>query len=248
MKHPKWILSCCLLMWAGVVASQAVVFPNMQRTWSNTGTFIGTDELRQMGEDMTPTQVRGLVGQPFFQESDEMARWNYLFNFKTPAGDYLSCPFQVVFEQKRLRGMFWKDKVCADFMSGFGWLLNETHVVSLSVDDLFVSGTAQLKADTESLAQVVAQMKSGYRSIKSIEVLGHLDEGVAVDASWSLSLAQANAIKSYLAAQGFDERVIVAQGMSSSKPVLSCYGLTAAALTNCRSTNRRIEVMVNGDF
>ena len=114
MKHPKWILSCCLLMWAGVVASQTVVFPNMQRTWSNTGTF--------------------------------------------------------------------------------------------------------------------------------------LDEGVAVEASWSLSLAQANAIKSYLAAQGFDERLIVAQGMSSSKPVLSCYGLTAAALTNCRATNRRIEVMVNGDF
>lgn len=76
-------------------------------------------------------------------------------------------------------------------------------------------------------------------SARRIEIIGHTDALGAPDANLALSLARADAVRSYLQARGIDAQRLAVSGMGSARPVAS--NETAEG----RARNRRIEFRIS---
>ena len=230
--------------------NQDVEFPEMDRAWLESGTFVDVENLRRMGHGMTPNQVRELISYPHFSEGMALSNWNYIFNFRTGAGEeFVTCQYQVQFEDRKSSKMYWKDNQCEQFLGAKP--TNVTHPITLSADGLFAfgrSGFNDLQATgRQRLAELAGQLKTGFSTVRGVEIIGHTDR-VGSDASnMQLSIARANTVKQYLVSQGIDGRVIRTSGMGEAQPVVFCAGAATPAVVACLMPNRRIEVSVNGD-
>ena len=100
----------------------------------------------------------------------------------------------------------------------------------------------------ENLFNLAGQIKSGYKTIRSISITGYTDRIGSISSNQVLSLARANTVKQYLISQGVDGSLIQALGAGSNNPVVNCPGLKSPSVVACLMPNRRIEVSVNGDI
>ncbi len=91
-----------------------VCFPNANRAWLKEGTFVSVEGLRRMNVGMRATQVRELISYPHFDEGFFGPQtWNYVFNFRTGAGQaYMSCQYQVQFEDGFTSNLYWNRPEC----------------------------------------------------------------------------------------------------------------------------------------
>ncbi len=108
-------------------------------------------------------------------------------------------------------------------------------VVTLG-DLLFASGTAELNSGNNHLGKLAAFLNKYPERTTLIE--GHTDSVGSDDYNQGLSQRRADAVKSYLVAQGIDASRVVASGKGEDAPV----GSNASATG--RQQNRRVEVII----
>lgn len=111
----------------------------------------------------------------------------------------------------------------------------------------FAVGTAVLAESSTVTLNKVAQMIM-FMSGVSVEVAGHTDDvGTELD-NQLLSEKRAQAVKQYLVAAGVVAKQLVIKGYGESQPLISIKGLSATALRDARTRNRRVELRVLGEF
>ncbi len=111
-------------------------------------------------------------------------------------------------------------------------------IVNMS-DVLFDTGLHTLRPGAREKLSRIAGIILVHPDMK-IEVEGHTDSVGSVDLNQRLSERRADAVRTYLIAQGVDANTIVARGFGKSMPVAD--NTTAAG----RQANRRVELVVNG--
>jgi outer membrane protein OmpA-like peptidoglycan-associated protein len=104
-------------------------------------------------------------------------------------------------------------------------------------DVLFASGTANLNSGTDTHLAKLAGFLNKYPDRTTI-IEGYTDSVGSDDYNQGLSQRRADAVKSYLVAQGIDASRLVAAGKGESAPV----GNNASATG--RQQNRRVEVII----
>lgn len=239
--------------------SDGVTFPELKETWLEIGDFTGPDHIRRIHLGMNKDQVASQIGNPHFSEGIGGTKiWNYAFNFYTGRGDeYITCQYQVHFDRKdtRVKGTYWKDKQCEDLVNEKPVnlpIINQQHPLVLNSDGLFAFGRSGLNdlqiSGRENLSNLVGQLKTGYKTIRSIKIVGYTDRIGSVKSNNALSLARAETVKHYLVSQGISSALITTSGSGSSSPVVNCPGKSSPQVIACLMPNRRIEVTVNGDI
>jgi outer membrane protein OmpA-like peptidoglycan-associated protein len=219
------------------------------------------DNLRNVGSGQTKDQVYDLLGAPHFNEGVFAVHvWNYLFNFRHD-GEVTQCQYQIKFGKKmEVEATYWRDASCEDFLrppvveAGAipeKIVTTETPIKHLSLrsDALFAFGQANINSISlggqRELDRVVDQLRD-VKGIASISIVGHTDRIGSFGANQRLSLARANAVKSYLVQQGIDDSLIHATGAGSSESVSDCPPGRNAAVIACLAPDRRVEIAIKG--
>ena len=118
--------------------TQDVVFPDMDRAWLKSGAIMDPMHVRSMGLGLTKNQVRSIIQYPHFSEGlFGPKQWDYIFNFKKPDGSYLTCQYQVHFDEyNKTKGTYWNTPECARFVNPAQ--KQPAHNVSLGADGYMV--------------------------------------------------------------------------------------------------------------
>jgi len=116
--------------------------------------------------------------------------------------------------------------------------------LDLPADLLFAFDSATLSPAGRSYLDVfLDQLKGQGRTIK--EVIGHTDEVGGAEYNMGLSRRRADAVRSYLASQGFTG--VLATGVGESDPACSPEHTSAGvAIPACRAKDRRVQILLGG--
>ena len=230
-----------------------VKFPSMDKAWLKQGAIMDPAHPRSMGLGLTKNQVRSIISYPHFSEAMFGEReWNYIFNFKKPDGSYLTCQYQVQFNDKvQTKGLYWDREECLRFVQARPPVEQPPRSITLGADGLFAFGKSSfadlLPAGREKLKRLAEQVNKGY-NLKSLEVVGHTDRIGSSDSNMRLSQARAETVKAFLADNGVSSAVMTARGVGSTQPIVTCAGSPTAAVIACLQPNRRVDVSVNGSL
>ena len=247
-------VTCSMQVSAEVISfdnsdTKDVVFPDMDRAWLKSGAIMDPVHVRSMGLGLTKNQVRSIIQYPHFSEGlFGPKQWDYIFNFKKPDGSYLTCQYQVHFdEHNKTKGTYWNTRECAQFVNPAQ--KQPTHTISLGADGLFAFGKSSLNdlqpEGRTKLERLSQQIREGY-NLESIAVTGHTDRIGSAASNLALSQARADTVKSYLVSQGISAQLITATGMGSSQPVVTCNGSKSPTVIACLQQNRRVEISIKG--
>lgn len=244
------------------MAKADVSFPDPGSAWLKGGTFVDVEQLRRIGAGMTKNQTRELIGKPHFSEGlFGVAVWNYLFNFRTGAGDaFVTCQYQVVFKDGVSNAFYWKEPACADYLkpkvsevvrSVSAVPLPAPERFKLGADALFVfdkSGRADILPEgRKQLDALVAQLQSTYKRLDSVTVVGHTDRLGSDSYNQGLSIARAATVRDYLIERGLPKDVIRSVGAGKTQPLVQCSDVSQRQeLITCLQPNRRVEIDVQG--
>ena len=140
------------------------------------------------------------------------------------------------------------DSVIAEVPATAATEPSTTVEMSLSGDALFAFGKSDEASITpegrDQLDQLVSKLMGMKDAIDSVQVIGHADRLGLAQRNLRLSERRAEAVKSYLSAQGIDELLIQTEGRGSDEAVVDCPGNKATkALIQCLAPNRRVEVI-----
>ncbi|WP_211474067.1 OmpA family protein [Collimonas humicola] len=235
-------------------------FPDRDSSYMQEGTFVSTENLRNMGPGLSKTQVYDLLGVPHFHEGVFNVRvWNYIFNFRTGKNnEYVTCQFMVNYDSNyHVASTHWKDPDCQKYVNPPGSttvLADQPYHqrVTLAADGLFAFGKSGLADLTgpgrEKIDSLVSQLKQDGVKLTSVVVTGHTDRIGTETANFTLSKARAETIRSYLVQQGLDDKAIKAYGAGLSQPLVQCEGeAVTPQLVQCLQPNRRVEIEVLGE-
>ena len=229
-----------------------IEFPSMDKAWLKGGAITDPMHPRSMGLGLTKNQVRSIISYPHFNETMFAVReWNYIFNFKKADGSYLTCQYQVQFDDNvRTKGLYWDREECLKFVQGKP-VEQPPRSISLGADGLFAFGKSSyddlLPAGRQKLQRLAEQVNKGY-NLKSLEVVGHTDRIGSNASNMALSQARAQTVKNFLAGNGVSASVITARGVGSSQPIVTCAGSATPTVIACLQPNRRVDVAVNGSL
>lgn len=223
------------------------------------GTFPNVEQLRRMGPGMTKDQVRFLVNVPHFGEGIfGSSQWNYLFHFRTGKGnEYVTCQYQVAFKDGVSDALHWRDPACAEHLTQKKYAKAPMQPMPaerfrLSADALFAfdkSSTDDLLPNgTKTLEQFATALKTEYKRLEKVSIIGHTDRLGSDEYNRLLSVARATTVLDYLIREGVPASVVQAHGVGESQPVVQCSDtLVHADLLVCLQPNRRVELEVIGE-
>jgi OmpA-OmpF porin, OOP family len=118
--------------------------------------------------------------------------------------------------------------------------VRRTQSLTLGADATFDTGKADLKPEGRAkLDDLAAKLKAPGVTLESMTVTGHTDSVGSAASNQRLSERRADAVKSYLVAQGVDGSKIRTQGKGLTQPVAD--NKTAAG----RAQNRRVDVEIS---
>lgn len=242
-------------------AADSLTWPNPSSAWIKNGTFVDVEQLRRVGAKLNKDQVRELISYPQFSEGFLHPRtWNYLFNFRTGKGsDYVTCQYQVHFDKdEQVDGSYWRDRQCEAFLkvaapaAAPAAPVTQSHPLVLSADGMFAFGKSGLNdlqdGGRDNLSQLAGQIKAGYKTLRSIEIVGYTDRFGSEETNLKLSLARAQTAKQFLVGKGIDGNLIRTRGAGKNNPIVVCDGVKSTKVIACLMPNRRLEINVVGDI
>lgn len=126
-----------------------------------------------------------------------------------------------------------------------------TVLVSMESDTLFAFDSAVISAKGKrDLDQQVIKVMKQHPEIEMVTITGHTDR-IGSDAyNKQLTQERADAVRSYIIAQGVSARRMETRGMGSANPVVSCDRVRGEVsgqnkeLVDCLRPNRRVEVEI----
>ena len=104
----------------------------------------------------------------------------------------------------------------------------------------FAVGAATLNADAKVALARFAGIVGIYRSMQ-FRIEGHTDITGSAETNRTLSLARANSVRDYLAAQGVEAQRISVVGLGPDQPIAD------NTTSQGRARNRRVEIILTGD-
>lgn len=243
-------------------ADGSVGFPQRTGAWMKEGTFVNVDNLRQVKPGLTKTQVYALIAEPHFSEGLVAVHvWNYIFNFRKPNGDVLSCQYQVQYDSgMKVKSTYFKDPECEAFVNAPAKVVQPAPVPAPQVQHFTLQAEALFpfgRSDQSDLSpkgkaeldRVAAALGSQYRSIHSISIAGHTDRIGSADYNQKLSLARAEAVRDYLVGRGVKAGSISVAGMGKLDPVTKdCPAGQGKDAIACLAPDRRVTIDVNGQL
>jgi OOP family OmpA-OmpF porin len=125
--------------------------------------------------------------------------------------------------------------------------------ITLSGDALFPFGKSDIETISPNgrrlLGHLIDRIKTEFGKVEKlrIQITGHSDGIGAESQNTQLSLARAQAIKTYFVSGGLKENQISVQGKGSQEPVVSCGLKPIASNIACNKPNRRVVVSVKTD-
>jgi outer membrane protein OmpA-like peptidoglycan-associated protein len=239
--------------------SSNIVFPKADSAWPKEGTFPNLESLRLVKPGMTKDQLYHLLGRPHFNEGIAGVReWDYLFKFRTGRGDEVqTCQYKVLYDKNMVsRSYFWMPESCAEFVkqpaapvaqapAAAVTLVNST----LGADGLFSFDgwrLEQLQPEGREKLQSLAAQLRGMKQVSRVEVNAYTDRIGSAAYNQDLSMKRAETVRSYLASQGIDSRIVVAKGNGAADPMVQCGSMSKEALAKCLAPNRRVQVSAFG--
>lgn len=219
------------------------VFPDIDKTTFDVGSYPNIDNLRQVQDGVTRDQLYDLLGRPHFAEGFKVREWDYLFHFNTPEG-LKTCQYKVLFDKARIgRSMYWKPAECASIL---GHEPQQIKPFSLSGDVGFTFGSSALTAvGINEIGQIASQLQQ-VEQLEQITVSGHTDR-IGDDASnLRLSQQRAESVRDALIAKGVSAAKIQAVGYGKEQPVVQCDQQVRSDLIACLAPNRRVDIDVQG--
>ena len=123
---------------------------------------------------------------------------------------------------------------------------------SLDADVLFSfdrsSAHDMLPGGRESLDQIVAKLRTDYRSLRSVSIIGHTDRIGSNAYNRALSLARAQTVRDYLVAHGLPSAPVMVAGVGNGQPVTKdCPAGRTAESIRCLQPDRRVTIDVIGE-
>ncbi|HAU5638612.1 OmpA family protein [Citrobacter amalonaticus] len=219
------------------------VFPSVSSATREEGAFISPERIAMVRPNMTKAQIYDLLGVPHFSEGVmRVKEWDYIFHFTKADKSVLTCQYKVIYDSSmKAQNFYFQPNNCLE------QLVQKTPVLhrNLSASSLFAFGSAVLssegKRSTEALVSEIRDMNPDFQ-VNTVVVTGHTDRfGNAID-NEALSLARAEAVRSWLITLGLPAGSIKALGVGDSLPVVFCPGAKSQSVVNCLAPNRRVTV------
>ncbi|MET3654784.1 OmpA family protein [Dyella japonica] len=248
-------------------AADSLVWPKISdiTPMHKGGTFPDTNSLARLRAGMSKQQISDLIGFPHFSEGVWGVReWNYVFNFRVPAGSnkVVTCQFKVFFDDNKVaQSFYWAPESCAQFQQVAQVAPVSSSVISaaatmpaerysFSADALFAfdhSSVADILGNGRAeLDQFAAKVRQYDRDIKHIQVVGYTDRLGSDGYNQALSEKRANSVRDYLIAHGIDASLFSTEGRGRADPVKDCVGGTSKpSLITCLAPNRRVEILIS---
>ena len=112
---------------------------------------------------------------------------------------------------------------------------------TLSANELFSFDSSAVRLPHAKLDEIASALKSD-GSPDEIVIVGYTDRLGSESYNQKLSERRALAVKNYLMNKGIESNRLRAEGHGEADPVVSCEQKNKAALINCLSPNRRVEI------
>ena len=126
-----------------------------------------------------------------------------------------------------------------------------TVLLTMESDTLFAFDSSVISAKGKrDLDQQVVRVMKQHPQIEMVTITGHTDRIGSDSYNKQLTQERADAVRSYLIAQGVSARRIETKGMGSANPVVSCDRVRGEVsgqnkeLVDCLRPNRRVEVEI----
>lgn len=110
----------------------------------------------------------------------------------------------------------------------------------------FAFDSAKLSAEAKQKLNTMAKTLSTAKDIRSADIVGYADRIGSNGYNEALSVRRANAVKNYLAGQGYlNTRIAEVRGLGESRPTADCAkSLSRSEQISCLSPDRRVEIEV----
>lgn len=171
--------------------------------------------------------MRGMVARDANGNCRRTAQWS-------PSNAIEACDPEVVAERSQ-------DQPIRPEMARVTGVTAQVDVTALLAGEAFGFDSAELsEAGKQQLAEAVGLHADDY--IHRVNVEGYTDQIGSPQYNLKLSQQRADAVKAELVARGIPAERIRTSAMGSADPVVTCEGVTGAALVACLAPNRRTEV------
>lgn len=196
--------------------------------------------------------VNALLGIPYSVEHlSKGSRWEYNVSIPTSPDSFMGCQFRIEFDAQNLvRSSDWRKSVC-DLLYR-QWVAPTVHkdeqqpeVFSILSDVLFGFNQYQLsKRGGQELDQFIVRLKKQYHT-PAITITGHTDRIGPAEANQRISRLRAREVGRYFEKKGIPAKSVLIKGMGENAPIVVCADEQKdAALVECLSPNRRVEIEV----
>ncbi|MBB3141945.1 OmpA family protein [Halomonas organivorans] len=227
------------------VADETATFPDPEEAWVD-GTYANVENLRNMQQGLSKDQTYDLIGRPHFSEGlFGVHEWNYVFHLPAGDGSYMTCQYQVTFDDDMLAdSLRWRDGECAALLEPRS--STEPTRLTLSGDTLFEFDSARLSPRGRQQVNVLANRIRSDFTAPEVMVLGHTDRLGSGDYNQALSERRAATVRSALVSNGIAPSSIRSRGFGERQPVTRCEGTRATpGLKACLQPNRRVDIEVS---
>ncbi|MFG6177383.1 OmpA family protein [Halomonas sp. THAF12] len=225
-------------------ADETATFPDPGEAWVD-GTYVNVENLGNMQQGLSKDQTYDLIGRPHFSEGlFGVHEWNYVFHLPTGDGNYMTCQYQVMFDDDMLAdSLRWRDEACAALLEPHS---TETMRLTLLADTLFEFDSARLSPQgRQQVSDIASRIRIDFTA-PDVMVLGHTDRLGSGDYNQGLSERRAATVRSVLVSNGIAPSSIRSRGVGERQPVTRCEGTRATpGLKACLQPDRRVDIEVS---
>lgn len=222
---------------------EGIAFPDPGDAWIEEGTYVNLENLRKMQEGVPKDQIYDLLGRPHFSEGLFGVReWNYIFQLPAGEGSYMTCQYQVRFDDDMLaESLHWRESECAALLES----REMPERMTLAADTLFDFDSSELSHEGRREVSNLARRIREEFSSPDITVMGYTDRLGSDAYNLALSERRAAEVRTALIDQGMAATTVRSIGLGERNPLVQCPGSRATSgLKACLRPNRRVEVEV----
>jgi len=192
--------------------------------------------------------------EPHFSEGFfGVRKWNYIFNFRTGKGnEFITCQYRIVYDATAVvESTHWKEHQCEELVNSAAPrpIVSEHFAVDENVLFAFDRSSQRdiLPDGRETLDDILIRLKTVYRSLNSVSIIGHTDRIGSDQYNRDLSLVRAQTVRDYLIAHGPSTNPVTVAGVGNAAPVArNCPAGSTPDAIRCLQPDRRVTIDVVG--